>query len=152
MPNALEILHVVTPCVTMLPVIALALPSKTPPAQPEGVRAITIKTVTPRRSLVLFALVCLAVTYFAEGVVLTLDLLLAPYKGDKHPQVHSEWFVYSSAWFVVGGLCTYSLAAIFSEWRMRWGDYWLVVLSLLAFGLEVPNLVLSVKREISIRE
>lgn len=150
MPHALEILHVVTPCVTLLPAIALAFPPRAPPAPPDGVRAITVKTVTPRRSLILTVLCFLAVTFFAEGVVLTLDLLTAPYR--PHAGQHARWWVLSSAWWVVGGLSSYALAALCAEWRMRWGDAWLVLLALLGFALEVPNLVLSVRREIGIRE
>lgn len=150
MHHALEILHVVTPCVTLLPAIALAFPPATPPAAPEGVRAITVKTVAPRRSLILTVLCFIAVTFFAEGVVLILDLLTSPYR--PHAGEHARWWVLSSAWWVVGGLSSYALAALCSEWRLRWGSYWLIVLALLGFGLEVPNLVLSVRREISIRE
>lgn len=150
MPNALEILHVVTPCVTLLPAIALAFPPSVPPAAPEGVRAITVKTVTPRRSLILTVLCFIAVTFFAEGVVLILDLLTSPYR--PHAGEHARWWVLSSAWWVVGGLSSYALAALSAEWRLRWGDFWLVILAVLGFGLEIPNLVLSVRREISIRE
>lgn len=150
MPTALDILHVVTPCVTLLPAIALAFPPRAAPAPPDGVRAITVKAVTPRRSLILTVLCFLAVTYFADGVVLTLDLLTAPYR--SHPAHHYHFWVAASAWAAVGGLCSYALAAVCAEWRMRWGSFWLVVLALVGFGLEIPNLVLSVRREIHIRE
>lgn len=150
MPTALEILHVITPCITLLPALALSFPPRAADPPPEGVRAITVKTVTPRRSLILTILCFLATTYFAEGVVLTLDVLTAPYR--DHPAKHSNWWFASTAWFVTGGLCSYALAATCAEWRMRWGSRWIVLLALLGFGLEVPNLVLSVKREIGIRE
>jgi len=153
MPTALELIQVITPSVLSLPVLALALPPAGAPAELPGIRAITVKTVTPRRGFILLCLVLLAATCAAETLVLIADVLSARYRdpeGGRHS--HSAWFVAASAAHALGGLCIYSLAAIFAEFRLRWGDKMLVLLSVVAWGLEVPYLVLSVIREVHVGE
>ncbi|RSH84236.1 uncharacterized protein EHS24_005748 [Apiotrichum porosum] len=160
MPTALELIHIITPSVLALPVLALLpSPAPSPPALP-GVRAVTVKTVTPRRGFILLTLVLLAATCAIEAVILIIEILTAKLRSSPDDDLHfldfysssshglSAWFVAASAVHSFGGLCIYSGAAILSEWRTRWGDKNLVLLAVLAFGLEVPNLVLSVVREV----
>ncbi|KAL1409516.1 ATP-binding cassette-type vacuolar membrane transporter Hmt1 [Vanrija albida] len=144
MPTALQLIHIITPAVLALPVLSLIPAPAAPPPEPDGIRAVTIKTVTPRRGWILLVLLALAATSAAEAAVLTADLLTANARGVSH----SDWYIYSSAAHALGGLTVYFLAAIIAEWRTRWGDKAIVLLALLAFGLEVPNLVLSVIQEV----
>lgn len=144
MPTALELIHLITPAVLSLPVLSLLPAPRAAPPEPEGIRAVTIKTVTPRRGWILLVLLALAATSAAEAVVLSADLLTANARGVSH----SSWYIYTSAAHAIGGLTIYFLTAIVAEWRTRWGDKAIVLLALLAFGLEVPNLVLSVIAEV----
>jgi ATP-binding cassette subfamily B (MDR/TAP) protein 6 len=152
MPPALEILQVITPSILSLPLLSLALPSRAAPAELPGIRAITVKTVTPRRGFILLTLVLLAATCAAEALILISDILTARYRDPSNRHSHSAWYVAAGAAHSIGGLCVYSLAAIFAEYRLRWGDKSLVLLALAAFGLEVPNLVLAVIREVHARK
>lgn len=151
MPTALELLYVIAPCVLSLPVLALAFPPASPPSDIPGIRAVTVKTVTPRRTFIILTLCALAVTHTLEAALLIVDLVFTPLR-DKPGHSHSTWFITSAAVHALGGLCCYALAAILAEWRMRWGSRALVLLALVAFGFEVPTLVLSVLREMHSRE
>ncbi|BEJ13293.1 hypothetical protein CspHIS471_0304670 [Cutaneotrichosporon sp. HIS471] len=140
MPPALELLYTIAPCVLALPVLALALPAAPAPAEIPGIRAVTIKTITPRRTFITLTLGAIALTYALGATLLVVDLIL------KHE--HGAWFIGAAAGHVLGGFADYSLTAILAEWRGRWGSRWLVLLALLGFGFDVPILVLQVIREI----
>lgn len=90
----------------------------------------------------------LASTSAMEAAVLIADLITAHRRG----VAHSQWFVLTRVAHSLGGLCVWFLAAIFAEWRTRWGDRALILLAFLAFGLEIPNLVLTVIQEVHARE
>lgn len=145
MPPALCILQIITPAITLLPTLPLCRPIPEAQSLP-GIRAVTIKTVTPRRSFILTTLVALALTHALECADLILDLLATSFR--KQPHSHSTWVLVAAAVHGLGGVAVYSLTGIFAEWRTRWGDKNLVVLALLAFGLEVPILVLTIVDEV----
>lgn len=142
MPPALELLYVVAPCVLSLPVLALALPAASAPVDLPGIRAVTVKTVTPRRGFIILTLATLALTYALEVVILIADLICLK------PHEHTRWYINAAATHALAGFSVYALAAIFAEWRMRWGSKWLVLLALIGFGFDVPTLVLQVIREV----
>jgi ATP-binding cassette subfamily B (MDR/TAP) protein 6 len=148
MPTALQLIEVITPSVLSLFTALLAAPPRPAPPELPGIRAITVRTVMPRRRWILLALVVLAATCASEAVLLIVDLITARYRDPAEQHGRSPWFVAAGGAHALGGLAVYSLAAIFAEYRLRWGDKTLVALALTAWGLEVPYLVLSVIREV----
>lgn len=151
MPSALELIHIITPSVLSLPVLGLLPTPRVSAPDLPGVRAVTVKTVTPRRGFILLTLLLLAATCAFEAVVLIVDIVTARYRQPPQhgaPHTLDAWFVASSVAHSLGGLCVYAAAALLAEWRTRWGDRNLVLLALLGFGLEVPNLVLSIIYEV----
>lgn len=145
MPSALEIIQALTPLVLGLGDVLLALPGRPVPREIPGIRAVTIKTVTPRRGLTILALVILAATSAAETLLLVMDIVTAQYRA---PHAHSWTWVATSALHGLGGFVVWGLAAILAEYRTRWGDKSLVLLALTAFGLDVPYLILTIIREV----
>ena len=151
MPNQILIyLHLLSPFLLSIPLLTL-FPSP-PQSQDElpGIRPITIRTVTPRRAFILTVLSSLAVTSFADAAVLVGDLLTAKGRGDIG---HLEGLsLASEVVYAVGGFLIWALAAVVCEWRARWGDVGVSVLSILGLICEIPNLVLLVVREVHTRK
>lgn len=145
MPDGLAIVSLVAPAVELLPILALALPVHQPIALP-GVRSITVKTVTPRRSYILSTLCALALSHALDTAALILDLVGTPFRSEPHS--HTAKFITAVASYGIGGVVVFSLAAILSEWRAKWGDKSLVVLAVLALGFEVPVLVMTIMRQV----
>ncbi|KAL7419651.1 ATP-binding cassette-type vacuolar membrane transporter Hmt1 [Cryptotrichosporon argae] len=143
-PSILALLHLATPVLLVLPVLSL-LPAPAP-ASPElpGIRPITIRTVTPRRGLVLLVLVLLAATYALDGLATIVDVATARARG-AHP---ARLNVVAQVVLALGGVAVYGGAAVLAEWRTRWGDKALVVLAALALAAEVPTFVYTVLVEV----
>lgn len=140
----LTYLHLVCTPLLLLPFLTLVPAAKPPPPELPGIRPITVRRITPRRGFILTLLVLLALTSFLDGVLLVVDLLTAPSRGNQSylfagELAFSAWVVYA-----VGGLVLWSLTALVVEYRAKWGDKGVVVLATWAFLFEVPNLVFSV--------
>ena len=151
MPDALTIIHVITPGLLLPFILFLIPPLPEPTEAPPGVTPITIRTITPRRGLILTVLILLTATYFFNSSVLIADLVTA-----SHPSGHGwadDWhltgwalvfeLIYAFGCFVIWGGVT-----LLCEWRRRYGGVALVLLSVANGGMEVPNLVLSVLKEV----
>lgn len=83
----------------------------------------------------------LAFTSFLDGALLIADLLTASNRNGTSYLFKGEldfaaWVIYA-----IGGLVIWSLTAIVVEYRAKWGDMGVVILSTWAFVFEVPNLV-----------
>lgn len=143
MLDALTNLHLWFNPFLCLPLIQLARAPKAPIPEPAGIRPIKILVITPRRGLILTVLVGLAFAYFLDATILVVDLLTSPYREITWENTELiSWIVYS-----FGGFVVWSLAAILSEWRTKWGDGSLALLGALGFIGEVANLPLLIKRE-----
>lgn len=143
MLDALTNVHLWANPLLCLPLIQLARAPRAPIPEPAGVRPIKILVITPRRGLILTVLIGLAFAYFLDATILVVDLLTSPYREITWENIElTSWIVYS-----FGGFMVWSLAAILSEWRTKWGDGSLALLGALAFIGEVANLPLLIKRE-----
>jgi hypothetical protein len=144
MLDALTTLHLWFNPILCLPLLQLARPPKAAVPEPAGIRPIKVLVITPRRGLILTLLIGLAFTSFLDATILVVDLLTSPYREVSWENWNlTSWIVYS-----FGGFLVWSLAAIFSEWRTKWGDGSLALLGALGFIGEVVNLPLLIKREI----
>ena len=142
----LPYLHLFTPCLLFIPLLTLLPLPPSPPPEIPGIRPITIRRVTPRRGLILTLLVLLALTSFLDGVVLVVDFLGAPSRGepDEFEGLNlAAWVIYA-----VGGLVIWSMTAIVTEWRARWDDRGVVMLGTLAIICEIPNMVFLALRTV----
>jgi hypothetical protein len=140
----LDYLHIATTALLALPFVTL-LPS--PPEElPElpGIRPITVRTITPRRSFTLLALTLLAVTSAVDAVLLIGGIATSADWGEAP----HGWRLFAELVYAFGGLCIWALTAIVIEWRGRWGDQGLIVLGSLGLVCEIPNLVLLVLRKV----
>jgi ATP-binding cassette subfamily B (MDR/TAP) protein 6 len=142
--QALTYLHLLAAPLLLLPLISLSPPPKSPPDELPGIRPITIRRVTPRRGFILTFLVLLAFTSFLDGALLVADLLTASSRNGasylfKGELAFAGWVVYA-----VGGLVIWSMTAIITELRAKWGDKGVVVLATWAFLFEIPNFVFLV--------
>lgn len=143
MLDALTNVHLWTNPLLCLPLFQLARAPRAPIPEPAGLRAIKILVITPRRGLILTVLIGLAFAYFLDATILVVDLLTSPYREITWENIElTSWIVYS-----FGGFVIWSLAAILSEWRTKWGDGSLALLGALGFIGEVVNLPLLIKRE-----
>jgi len=143
MLDALTNLHLWVNPLLCLPLIQLARAPRAPIPEPAGIRPIKILVITPRRGLILTVLVGLAFAYFLDATILVVDLLTSPYREITWENTELiSWIVYS-----FGGFVVWSLSAILSEWRTKWGDGNLALLGALGFIGEIPNLALLIKRE-----
>lgn len=142
MSSPLSYLHLVTPLLLLLPLLSLFRAPKAPIPEPEGIRPITVRRVTPRRGLILTTLILLAFTSFLDGVLLIVDLLSASSKDGELILVSGRLGVDSWVFYSLGGVVVWSMAAILAEYRAKWGDKALVVLATLGLMMEIPNLVL----------
>lgn len=141
--DPLTYLHLLTPPLLALPLLSLIPSPPNPPEELPGIRPITIRTVTPRRGLIITTLCLLAFTSFLDVAWLVVNLLTAdgPSQMELHGLALASEFVYA-----VGGFLIWGIVAIVVEWRARWGDRGVVILAVLGFVLDVPNMVLSVLR------
>jgi len=145
---ALTNLHLWVNPLLCLPLIQLGRVPRAPIPEPAGIRPIKILVITPRRGLILTVLVGLAFAYFLDATILVVDLLTSPYREITWENTELiSWIVYS-----FGGFVIWSLAAILSEWRTKWGDGSLALLGALGFVGEIPNLALLIKRETHYRK
>jgi hypothetical protein len=143
MLDALTNVHLWTNPILCLPLLQLARVPRAPIPEPAGVRPIKVLVITPRRGLILTVLISLAFAYFLDATILVVDLLTSPYREITWENIElTSWIVYS-----FGGFLVWSLAAILSEWRTKWGDGSLALLGALGFIGEVANLPLLIKRE-----
>lgn len=142
--DLLHYLHIITPALLTLPFLTL-LPSP-PEDLPElpGIRPITIRTVTPRRSYTLLCLSLLALTSALDAVLLIAGIATSADWGEA-PR---GWPLVAEVGYAFGGLCVWALTAIVIEWRGRWGDQGLLVLGSAGMVCEIPNLVLLVLRKV----
>lgn len=142
--DVLDHLHLATPILLVLPFLTLLpAPSEEQPELP-GVRPITIRTVTPRRSFTLLTICLLAFTSVLDAALLVARIALAP-DGDAAP--HGLPLVAEAA-YAFGELFIWGLTAIVIEWRARWGDQALLVMAVLGLICEIPNLVYLALKEV----
>lgn len=139
------ILHLLTPALLSIPLLRL-LPAA-PPDTPElpGIRPITVRIITPRRSFILLVLSLLAFSSALDAARLVAKIATANSRGHLHPQGLSLW---SEVVYAFGGLCVWALTAIVIEWRAKWGNAGLVGMGLLGLACEIPGLVLLVIRQV----
>ncbi|WWC60172.1 uncharacterized protein I303_102737 [Kwoniella dejecticola CBS 10117] len=142
-------LHYLTPSILLIPLILVLLPKPAPIEALPGIRPITVQKITPRRSLISTSLVLLSFTAFADIIIFTVDLLTANSRNDDVIPDHLKGAqLASQIIYTLGGLVIYGSALSGVWWRDKWQGSGLVLLATLGFGLEVPNLVGLVIREI----
>lgn len=144
MTPAIEILQLVTPLILLLPLLHLTLPPKSPSSEIPGIRAIKIRIITPRRGLVLTLLSALAFTSFLDAVIFVAGALIPPHRDAPHTQFQLATTIINA----LGGFLIWGLTAIVVEWRTKWGDGALALLTFLGFGLEIGQLPLVILRAI----
>jgi hypothetical protein len=142
--DLLHYLHIATPALLSVPFLTL-LPSP-PDGLPElpGIRPITIRTVTPRRSYTLLTLSLLAATYAINATLLIAGIATSANWGEAP----HGWPLFAEIVYAFGGLSVWALTAIVIEWRAKWGDKALLTLGSLGIVCEIPNLVLLVIRKV----
>ena len=135
----LPYIHILIPCLLLLPLLTL-VPSRPPPiTEPNGVRSITVRTIYPRTGLITLILCLLAFTSFLDSAVTVALLLGAESNGHKEAVEGLNlvgWLVYPVGEFVV-----WSLTAIVLVWRQRWQDRSLKLLGVVGWCGEVVDLV-----------
>ncbi|WWD16670.1 hypothetical protein CI109_101100 [Kwoniella shandongensis] len=145
----LTYLHYLTPLVLVLPLTSFLVPSSLPLPPIPGIRPIRVQTITPRRSLILTILFSLALTSFADIIILVADILTARSRyGVELPSRLKGHALAGEVLYALGGFVVWGLAIVGVVWRKRFGGKGLVMLVLLALVLEIPNLVGLVLREI----
>lgn len=136
-------LRLATPLVLAAPVLRLLPPPVEPEAELPGIRPITIRIVTPRRTFILLTLTLLAISATLDAARLITEIATS----SARERIMYGLPLWSEVVYAFGGLCVWALTAIFIEWRAKWGDRNLVILGVLGILLEVPNLVLAVLRQ-----
>ncbi|WRT65564.1 uncharacterized protein IL334_002509 [Kwoniella shivajii] len=142
-------IHYLTPFLLLIPLIFILLPK--PGSFPElpGIRPITIRRVTPRRSTISTSLLLLALLSFGDIIILVADLLTARTRhGQDIPPHLKGGQLGGEVIYTLGGLIVWGLTLAAAWWRDRWSGRSLVILGILALGMEIPNLVGLVMREI----
>jgi hypothetical protein len=143
-----DFLHLITPFLLLIPFLTLLPAPRAPDPELPGIRPITIRTVTPRRSFILLTLVLLTLTGVYDTVLLIVRLATASHRGAHYDAARlAAWVVYA-----LGALVIWGLTTIVVEWRARWGDKALVVMGTLGLVCEIPNLVFKVIMEVHASE
>ncbi|WWC87743.1 uncharacterized protein L201_002635 [Kwoniella dendrophila CBS 6074] len=146
-------LHYATPLFLAIPLTFVLLP-KSQKTQDElpGIRPITVKRIIPRKSIISTSILLLSILAFSDILILVSDLLTARYRHDNGNQDIPTYLQGSNlageVVFVLGQLLIWGITLSAVWWRDKWQGNSLVLLSLLALGLEIPNLVGLVIREI----
>jgi len=138
--DVLTYIHLLTAPLLLLPVLTLTLPHAEPSSEIPGIRPITIKVITPRRTIILVILGLLALTSLGDVAILIADFLTA-HSRDEGSVIPSHGVgLVSAVVYCAGEFLVWSLAGIVAEWRQRWGDKPVVFLGLAGMVLEVLNL------------
>ncbi|GFZ42756.1 Heavy metal tolerance protein [Saitozyma sp. JCM 24511] len=142
-----DYLHFITPFLLLIPFLTLLPAPRAADPELPGIRPITIRTVTPRRSFILLTLVLLTLTGVYDTILLIVQIATASHRGAHYDAARlAAWVVYA-----LGALVIWGLTTIVVEWRARWGDKALVVMGMLGLVCEIPNLVFKVIMEIHAR-
>ncbi|WWC68760.1 uncharacterized protein I206_102694 [Kwoniella pini CBS 10737] len=145
-------LHYLTPLILLIPLISVLLPKPQAIEPLPGIRPITVQKITPRKSLISTSLVLLSFTAFADIIIFTADLLTAKSRNENVIPDHLKGSqLVSQVIYTLGGLVIYGSALSGVWWRNKWEGKALTFLALLGFGLETPNLVGLVIREVHAR-
>ncbi|WVR03950.1 hypothetical protein IAU60_000949 [Kwoniella sp. DSM 27419] len=148
MLERLTYLHYLTPVILLLPLAFVLRPLPPPPPPLPGIRPITVKTVTPRRSLISTCLLVLTIASFGDIAILVADLLTARARhGQDIPPHLVGGALGGEVIYSIGGLVIWGVTLSGAWWRDRWGGKSLAWLAVLALICEIPNLVGLVRIE-----
>lgn len=137
-------LRLATPLVLSVPVLRLIPAPPEPEAELPGIRPITVRIVTPRRSFILLTLTLLAITSILDAARLITEIATS----QARDRIVYGLPLWSEVAYAFGGLSVWALTAIFIEWRAKWGDRGLISLGVLGLLLEIPNVVFAVLRQV----
>ncbi|WVW80002.1 hypothetical protein I302_101975 [Kwoniella bestiolae CBS 10118] len=145
-------LHYIIPPILFIPLIFVLLPKPKPIEPIEGIRPITVQRITPRKSTISTCLLLLSLLAFGDIIILVSDLVTERTRNGDQPSNIPEYLKGASlageVIYTLGQLIVYGLALAGVWWREKWQSNALVTLATLAFGLEIPNLVGLVLREV----
>ncbi|WWC99148.1 hypothetical protein V866_006043 [Kwoniella sp. B9012] len=145
-------LHYIIPVVLFVPLIFVLLPKPKPIEPIPGIRPITVQRINPRKSTISTCLLLLSLLAFGDIAILASDLVTERIRNGDQPINIPDYLkggkLAGEVIYTLGQLIVYGLALAGVWWREKWQSKSLVTLATLALGLEIPNLVGLVLREV----